>query len=305
MNWNSVCQFSPLMALIGVLIGITSLTIGLEFYRGAQITIPIIIIFLLIYCLHVIVKFVKLIRILSVKKEMNQLHSKLHSIKRTEYSDFHESYIEVCNDIKLIFDKLTSKNCAVNIKVLIDGEGGLKMFTLARDEYSILEGKRKYERGSKSRWLALNSDMEKIHEDLEVLSKLKGETLIKNTLKECYYLKNSLPSESRFRHPLLKELGYVKRDDESLWYRIFRSKKYKWPLCYSSIITVPVAPILPRNLEHFSYNNYPRFIVSVDSESPKTFDKERDLDTFKGIADSIYYSLKDVEDEFWHRHLYS
>jgi hypothetical protein len=110
-----------------------------------------------------------------------------------------------------------------------------------------------------------------------------------------YFLGNNLPSDGSYKNSSIESSHkYYPGEDDTRLEKIFKylNRRRNWPLKYKSTLVVPIYPLVRESNED---NTQPIGFLCVDSRSRRTFNRGYDLDIMRGVADGLYYYLKDFK----------
>lgn len=210
-----------------------------------------------------------------VFNDLNAGFTGLHALDRKSEDELTETVIlnslsELCTRIARTFYTVKGHACGVCIKLILEKRGKARVFTFARDESSLQQGRITGKMDDKEHWISENTDFDTIFRNI----KKGGKT---------YYISGNLPYETNYKNTKLPELPNAKK----AWYD-FLIKGNKFLLEYRSTLVVPLLPYITQGSQD---GLKIRGFLCVDSPKTNVFNEQADVQILKGIADGLYNKI--------------
>lgn len=188
---------------------------------------------------------------------LNESFARVHAYRKTpghQDEEFMETMITFCNNLKIIFDKLTASNCSVSIKVPVGNykvEEGTRLVNLCRD---IHHGGR----------------------DTKLYSETQHTLIGNSAFRYCFskviqgaadkaYLNSDISKENNYENT-----SFVCNENGIL--------------SYVSELVYPLVPILVQNNTNYHCHGF----ICIDSDSPNAFKTKYHVPLLQGVADGLY-----------------
>jgi hypothetical protein len=184
---------------------------------------------------------------------------------------------ELATSLSMLFSKVKGSDCPVCIKILMQDQ---EVETICRDTRS--ESTRTKNQDTRSHTVQSNTDFENI-------------LISMGDPDKRYFLGNNLPGDPTYKNSSIDSRSnfYPEKAANRLekFYK-YLNRRTNWPLPYRSTLVVPIFPLIRETDEN---NTQPIGFLCVDSRIRRTFNHRVDLDIMKGVADGLYYYLKDFK----------
>jgi hypothetical protein len=203
--------------------------------------------------------------------------AKMHYVRKKSDINNEElaiTFVYFCDQLKLFFEKKTSTECAVSLKIVKSNPNGenvtedTEVITICRDSTS--KKKRNYHPEIKHK-IFTNTCFNQIFHKIDSFDK-------------SFYINNNLPDDKYYENTSSEVWGNLPAEATTADLRLRH-----WKLPYKSQLVVPICPIISDNGER--KKEFLGFLT-VDSSGINTFHYKYDVGMLQGAADGIYDLIK-------------
>lgn len=216
----------------------------------------------------------------AVHHEIRDLNTFIHLNEPKDNPERYDRFINDCevqfgrvlDQIKNVFNTLTSTHCRATIKLTYEKNGKVYVCTLTRDQNS------KHQCLSRDN-KRLDEDHDPLEENPQFARLFNGKVLI------WHYICNNLPDDADFRCTSMTAYDpeYGTRAPRSRWARFWSTS---WPLPYKSALVC----VIRQGQFDLNKSIAPEVLgfLSVDSESRGVFQERWDAQLMFSVADALY-----------------